>query len=89
MASHCIARLLASGALLAGASAVLALGGLLAMQGVGRPGVDAWLLAWGLLFVMVMPAGTVVLAAVSTFTARAPIRRTVPNAVRNVPEAGQ
>lgn len=89
MASHRIARLIASGLLLAGAAALPVLGALLVLHRSGGVGADAWLLAWGLLFAVGLPMGAVVLAALGTLAARVPAFRNIPYPVRTIPRSGQ
>ncbi|GAB2510317.1 hypothetical protein [Lysobacter humi (ex Lee et al. 2017)] len=89
MAPVRLARLLTSGLFLAGATGVLGLGVTLAAQGLGGGRGEAWLLAWGLLFAVLVPAAALVLMAVSMLAGRAPRSRTVPNPGRTVPRTGQ
>ena len=89
MAAQRTARLLTSGLFLAGAAGVLVLGATLVLHGVGGSRADAWLLAWGLLFAVGLPAGALVLVALALVRRNAPQWRNVPRTGRTVPGAGQ
>jgi ABC-type Fe3+ transport system permease subunit len=89
MAVRRTAQLLMSGLLLAGAIGVLELGTLLAFHVTRADLVAAWLLAWSLLFTMVLPGATLVLLATQLFSRYVSLRTTVPRAGLTVPVEGQ